>query len=176
MDDISKKLGISKKTIYTFIENKESLINEVVEKHIAKDQEAIKNILSNSSDAIDEMVNITKHVLVFLRHMTPSLLYDLKKYHPNAWRKIESQHFSFIEDVINKNLIRGQKEGLYRKSIDPQIISKLYVHNSKSITEEDNFPLEKFNRVTLFQEMITYHLYGIISDSSRERLIKTSLN
>lgn len=175
MDDISKNLGISKKTIYTFVENKEELINNVVETHLKQDQIDIATITENSTDAIDEMVSITKHILGFLRKMTPSLIYDLKKYHHGVWTKIESKHFIFIQDVINKNLIRGQQEGVYRQDLDATIISKLYVLQSNTITDEDQFPLATFNRVVLFQEMIRYHLHGIVSDLGRQKLNIISL-
>ncbi len=168
MDDISRKLGISKKTIYNFVATKEDLIAIVLEKHLEKDEKIIKEILANSEDAIDEMVKITRHVLTFLRNMTPSIIYDLKKYHPQSWEKLERIHFAFIEKTIYNNLVRGQKEGIYRLNFDPTIISKLYVHKSTAIADQDKFPLEDFDRVKLFKEMIRYHLHGIVSDKGSQ--------
>lgn len=164
MDDISRKLGISKKTIYSFVATKEDLIVNILEKHLKKDEDTINDILANSRNAIDEMVNITRHVLSFLRSMTPSIIYDLKKYHPQTWEKIEGIHFSFIELTIYNNLLRGQYEEYYRADFDPRIISKLYVYKSRSIADQDKFPLDDFDRVLLFKEMIKYHLHGIVSE------------
>ena len=164
MDDISRKLGISKKTIYSVVNTKEELIDDVLSTHLEKDECDIQSILNQSRDAIDEMVNVTKHVAIFLKQMTPSLIYDLKKYYPVFWSKIESTHFTFIERTIYANLQRGQKEGLYRQDFDPMIISKLYVLKSTSIADQDKFPAEAFDRLTLFKEMVRYHLRGIVSE------------
>ncbi len=163
MDDISRKLGVSKKTIYACVENKESLISDIVDNHIATDELEIIKITNNSIDAIDEMVNISQHVLTFLCDMTPSLVFDLKKYHPELWNKIEKQHFKFIEHTIYNNLVRGQQEGMYRTNFDAKIVSKLYVAKSNCIVDTDNFPIATYNRVTLFKEMISYHLHGVVS-------------
>ena len=163
MDDISRKLGISKKTIYTYVANKESLISHIVEKHIASDEKEIVKIVTKSVDAIDEMVNISQHVITFLGDMTPSLVFDLKKYHPELWDKIEKQHFQFIENTIHQNLLRGQKEGLYRSNFDPKIVSKLYVVKSNCVVDADNFPIATYNRVTLFKQLVSYHIHGIVS-------------
>ncbi len=163
MDDISRKLGVSKKTIYACVENKESLISDIVDNHIASDELEIIKITNKSIDAIDEMVNISQHILTFLCDMTPSLVFDLKKYHPELWAKVEKQHFTFIENTIHNNLVRGQKEGLYRKNFDAKIVSKLYVAKSNCIVDADNFPIATYNRVTLFKEMISYHLHGVVS-------------
>lgn len=163
MDDISRKLGISKKTIYTYVANKESLICNIVEKHIEEDEKEIIKITGKSIDAIDEMVNISQHVLTFLCDMTPSLVFDLKKYHPELWHKIEKQHFLFIENTIHNNLIRGQKEGLYRTNFDAKIVSKLYVIKSNCIVDVDNFPIAIYDRVNLFKQLVSYHIHGIVS-------------
>lgn len=164
MDDISKRLGVSKKTIYSCVATKDDLIASVLDKHLEKDECEIKKILSESSDAIDEMVNITRHLITFLSNMTPSIIYDLKKYHPISWGKIETSHFSFIEKTILENLNRGQNEGLYRHDINPKILSKLYVLKSTAIADHEKFPIEDFDRVSLILEVIKYHLYGIVSD------------
>ena len=163
MDDISRKLGISKKTIYNCVTNKESLISNIVDKHIESDEKEIIQIVAKSVDAIDEMVKISQHVIAFLGDMTPSLVFDLKKYHPELWNKIEKQHFQFIENTIHQNLIRGQKEGHYRNNFDPKIVSKLYVVKSNCVVDVDNFPVATFDRVTLFKQLVSYHIHGIVS-------------
>jgi TetR/AcrR family transcriptional regulator, cholesterol catabolism regulator len=172
MDDISRKMGISKKTIYNFVATKDDLIASVLEKHLQKDACDIKKIYTESTDAVDEMVNITKHVLTFLRTMTPSIIYDLKKYHPQSWEKIETVHFTFIEQTIFNNIIRGQKEGLYRLDVEPEIIAKLYVCKSTAISDQDKFPIDDFDKVLLFKEMVRYHLYGIASEKGYQLIVE----
>ncbi|MBK9257902.1 MAG: TetR/AcrR family transcriptional regulator [Saprospiraceae bacterium] len=170
MDDLAKSLGISKKTIYTCIVNKEDLILKVLKNHLDNDEKIILQITKESKDALDEMVQITNHVLLFLRKIKPTIIYDLKKYHPQVWKLIENQHFPFIENVIKNNLIRGQSESLYRKDANPDIISKLYVVKSLNIVDEDRFPLTEYNRTDLLMQMILYHLNGIVSDEGKTKL------
>lgn len=121
------------------------------------------------------MVRITRHILAFISSMTPSIIYDLKKYHPQAWNKIEKEHFSFIQQTIYNNLIRGQKEGLYRKDFDPHIIAMLYVNKSHAIVDEERFPLDSFDKIKLVKEMIFYHLHGIVSDKGKEIIVKINI-
>ncbi|MBK8055012.1 MAG: TetR/AcrR family transcriptional regulator [Saprospiraceae bacterium] len=175
MDDISRKLGISKKTIYSVINTKDELIDDVLISHLQKDKCDIKSILDQSHDAIDEMVRITRHILTFISSMTPSIIYDLKKYHPQAWNKIEKEHFSFIQQTIYNNLIRGQKEGLYRMDFDPLIIAMLYVNKSHAIVDEDRFPLDSFDKIKLVKEMIFYHLHGIVSEKGKEIIVNVNI-
>ena len=126
MDDISRGIGISKKTIYQYFDNKKSLIKEVIENYIKKDETDITSIINKAEDAIDEMLQVAKHVLVFLRSMSPSMMFDTQKYYPQIWKIVESRHFNFIQNTVVVNIKRGQEEGFYCNDIDADIISKMY--------------------------------------------------
>ena len=49
-----------------------------------------------------------------LAEMNPSLLFDMQKYHPSAFRKFQDFKNSFLYKLIKNNLERGIKEELYR--------------------------------------------------------------
>lgn len=170
MDDICQRLAISKKTIYHFIQNKEELVSKVIEKRMAYDERNIRKILTKSLDAVDEMVNITQYAITMLKEMTPALIYDLKKYHPDIWKKVDKTHISFIESVIQKNLIRGQEEGIYRPDFDPVVVSRLYMSKTTSIVDDAVFSKSEFETIQLIKEMIMYHLHGIVSEKGKEVL------
>jgi len=164
MDDICRKIGISKKTIYTVIINKKDLVEKILKLHLQKDEEDIKKITKASDTAIDEMCKIGRHVIKFLRAMKPSLIYDLQKYYPQAWNMIEDQHYGFIYQTIKANLQRGQKEGLYIPTFNAEIIAKLYVEKTHCIADEENFPSTEYSRPQLFEELFMYHMRGISSN------------
>lgn len=170
MDDICRHLGVSKKTLYTIIDSKGDLIQKTIDLHIKKDEEDIAQITQNSDTAIDEMITIGRHILQFLRAMKPSLIYDLKKYYPQSWKSIEDKHYNFIYKTVKTNLIRGQNEGLYLSTFNPEIIAQLYVEKSHCVADEENFPSNKFSRFELFQEMLLYHMRGIISAEGQKVL------
>ena len=163
MDDISKALGLSKKTLYNFIENKKDLIYQVMENFINEDEAVIQDLRKHSKDAVDEMILLANHVLQFLRTMKPSLTYDLIKYHPKTWKLIDTRHMGFIREMIRENVIRGMKEGLYRNDLDPDIIAEMYVAHSRLMTNEDVFPLKKYQMTELYLSQIYYHINGIVN-------------
>jgi len=172
MEDIARLLGISKKTIYNFIPNKKGLVLAVVKSQIEKEHKEVKKIIAESNNALDEMVSIAENVLATLKRMKPSLTYDLKKYHPAAWKYVEDVHFKFIEETVAKNLKRGIKEDFYRKDIDPELLSKVYLILSRAITTDDNLVKEGHALSDVFASVIHYHLNGIVSAKGRKDLKK----
>ncbi|MDF1696774.1 MAG: TetR/AcrR family transcriptional regulator [Saprospiraceae bacterium] len=169
MDDISRSIGISKKTIYQYFENKRALIAAVIDDHIEKDEEDIRKITTQSANAIDEIIDIARHLLSFLKVMSPSMIYDTQKYYPKQWEKVESQHFSFFYNIIKTNIERGQREGLYINDINPGIISRLYVKQTLAITDESTFPINEYKRDELYKTLITYHIRGMLTELGRNK-------
>ncbi len=172
MEDIARILGISKKTIYNSISNKKGLVHAVVQSFVEKEHTQVNEIIQDSDNALAEMVSIAEHVLATLKKMKPSLTYDLKKYHANAWKIIDDVHFKFIQSTVANNLKRGIKEGYYREDINPDILSKVYLTLSRLITEDDSFVNDGHAISEVFTSVIHYHLNGIVNTKGRKELKK----
>ncbi len=170
MDDISRKLGISKKTLYLYVDNKADLINKSLELHLLNEKKDIEEIVKTSKDPIDEMLNIARHVSSMLRQVNPSTVYDLQKYYGESWRLMESLHQDHIYGIIRDNIKRGMDLGLYRGNLDLDIIARFYVGKSLILVDEDIFPMKNYNRDKLFLEFINYHIHGIASKKGLELL------
>ncbi|MBK8820351.1 MAG: TetR/AcrR family transcriptional regulator [Saprospiraceae bacterium] len=176
MDDIADKLGISKKTIYAEIPSKEILIERVLTAHLRQDEEEVNQIILTSSNALDEILGISRHVLQFLMMINPVLIYDLKKYYPECWSLVENQHFTFIRDLIYNNVVRGINEKLYREDLDPMIIAKLYITLSNTMVNPEIFPVTQFDLLNILKQIQRYHLHGIVSDDGRKILSSISFD
>ena len=62
MDHIARELGISKKTLYQFVDNKIDLIKKVLELHIEEEKKMVRKAKDNSDNAISEMLDISQNV------------------------------------------------------------------------------------------------------------------
>ncbi|MCB9310969.1 MAG: TetR/AcrR family transcriptional regulator [Lewinellaceae bacterium] len=167
MDDIAGKMGVSKKTIYCVISNKDDLIDTVVEKHILDEREKIESIIQSSENAIDEMVQITKYGSEFMQNMAPTLIMDLQKYHQKTWGKIRYDHLEYFERIISSNVSRGQHEGLYRKNLNVAAVSQFYVVLLLQLILSDDIKSNQYDKAVNFQEIVNYHINSIVTDDGR---------
>lgn len=172
MDDLSSKLGISKKTLYQVVDNKKDLVMKVIENHIELQNHEMEQIQAGDHNAIEEMLQFARYIIQLLKNLKPGVTYDLQKYYPEAWNKIEGLHMTTINNIIISNIKKGIKEGVYRKSVNPEIISKLYVAQALQITDEKLFPQRVFKMEDLIREFIAYHFYGIASLEGFKKLNK----
>lgn len=170
MDDICQKLSISKRTLYSFVSNKEELIKKLVLEHLSQEKIAIEKIILQSENAIDEMINLNTHMIKFLSSVAPTLIFDLKKYHPQIWEIIQDRHMNFVEQVILNNLHKGQKQGLYREDLNSEIISKIYIISSAELLLVD-WEIINSSQSLVSREFLMYHLNSIVNETGRQKLL-----
>ncbi len=168
MDDIAKELGMSKKTLYQYVENKGDLIESIFENRIDSEKCDMADIIAGAEDAVQEMVQIGNYVIEKLRQLSPNIMFDLQKYYPGTWKKMESLQLKHVYSLIYKNILRGKEEGVYRSNIDPDIVAKLYVAKTSMVVDQDLFPVHQYNMEKLFRQYISYHLHGILSSRGLE--------
>ncbi|NBC25067.1 MAG: TetR family transcriptional regulator [Bacteroidetes bacterium] len=178
MADISRELGVSKKTIYQQLSSKEDLVKRVMEFDTEKERNQIISISEHSKDAIDQMVQTTIYMMKKMRQISPAMHYDLQKYYGVVWTEIERRKLSFIYEVLKKNIEWGKSEELYRESIDAEIISRFFVHKAALAVDEVYFPLDTYQRDELLMQLMSYHLNGITTKTGvvKWRLYKKTLN
>jgi len=176
MDDLSKGMGISKKTIYKFVANKADLVNKTMSIHLENEKERITHISKESENAIDEMFQIGKHVVQHLRFLNPSVINDLRKYYPETWQNVMDYKNSFLYSIILNNINKGIKQGFYRKGINPEIISKIYSARSEVVIDQAIFPYSSYTFIEVYTEYLSYHIRGIATQEGLKYLEKQKLN
>lgn len=163
MDDIAKELGISKKTLYQHFENKNDLLMACIEWHDTEEKVILKSFQLEATNAIDEMIRIAKYIQRMLERTSPTLIYDIQKYHREAWDKMHKVRFEDITKEIETNIIRGINEGLYRSDINIDLTTKFYVNNSFACTNPDIFPNDQYKINDLVKNHILNYLHSIVS-------------
>jgi TetR/AcrR family transcriptional regulator, cholesterol catabolism regulator len=170
MDDMARHLGISKKTLYLYVKDKEDLVKRTVSSFCDNEDKQIKAICTKGLNAIDESLEIMKWVSMMLHQMHPSVAYDMEKYHPEIYHDMWDNRQKFILNCILDNLKKGQKEGLYRKDFNADVVSKLYIGRMNVMFDQRLFPQQEYSLSDLYLELFTYHIRGIASPKGLEML------
>lgn len=172
MDEIARQMGVSKKTLYQFVDNKKDLVKKVMLQHIDLQQCDIQDVFSDQANAIDALMEMTKVMGSKMKELHPSIMFDLKKYHPEAFAILQEHKQSFIYKNIKNNLEIGMKSGLYRDNLNPELLTYLYLSMVNSIMDPENFNKNEFAYSDLHAEMMRYHIRGIASAEGRAHLKK----
>ena len=170
MDDIANELKMSKKTLYQFVSDKQDLVAKTMINYCVTDKETVIVICRNSKNAIDELLEIIKYVKQRLSVFHPSIMYDLEKYYPEAWDALHKHQKEFIYEMVRDNVIRGKAEELFKTDVNEEIIARIYANRLDVILDRTDKIMSKYDFVTIYIEMMKYHIRGIASDKGNKVL------
>jgi AcrR family transcriptional regulator len=164
MDDVATELGISKKTLYQFVADKDDLVGKYIDYEIQLRQEEICKCFKIGFNAIEELFEISGFMNKMMRDQNPATEHDLRKYYPHHYQKMIKTRRERMYSYILLNLKKGKEEGLYRSEMDEEIIAKLYLSRSENIHFNELFTIEEFTSSKLFTELLAYHVRGIATE------------
>jgi DNA-binding XRE family transcriptional regulator len=164
MDDVAEELGISKKTLYQYVTDKDDLVGKFIENEIELRMKGICNCFRLGFNAIEELFEISLFMNKLMREQNPATEHDLKKYYPQHFQKVVKTRREGMFKYILLNLKKGKEEGLYRDDMDEEIIAKLYLSRAESININDLYTVEEFTSIKIFIELLIYHVRGIATE------------
>jgi AcrR family transcriptional regulator len=164
MDDIAHQLGISKKTLYQHVVDKNDLVLKVFELEIDDNCNQFECAFSEQSNAIDQLFDVHRWVMKRMKEHSPVSDYDLKKYYPDLYRRIEKTRRERMYDFVISNLRKGKEEGIYRSDLDEEIITKIHVSRIQNTFDSELLTNEEKTSFKVFYEFFVYHVRGIASE------------
>jgi AcrR family transcriptional regulator len=161
MDDIARELGMSKKTLYQFVDNKSDLIRKGFGKFQDDFKQAIEDVCSKGMNAIDELLEVSKLVNEAIKKYNPSNVFDLRKYYPEIYAEHINEDKEYSYRMTVENLQKGIREKIYREDLDVELVAGLYIQKVESIHGEKMLGQGNFSMDRIFEVMFENHIRGI---------------
>ena len=161
MDMLAGEMGISKRTIYEIFSDKDELLNGVLETMKEKQHKLVADIMKGSENVIEAIFRILDAMTEHFSNMSPAFRLDMKKYHNDIILRLRSSgelpYYSDNTDV----LLRGIKEGLFRKDIDISIMNKCLLEVVRISDDKDLFPSENLSSRDMIRDFFINNIRGI---------------
>lgn len=174
MDDIAREMGMSKKTLYHTVKDKNELVSGVV--GILK--ELISGFWTVFHD--DNLTSLEQHckqkdaIKDLHKHFNPTFAYDLQKYYPELHRELNNWRKSVITEAHISNIEKGKREGLFRSEIRADVIAKLLVAHHIFTFDPVNeiFSIEDVMDFKVVEQVYMYHLRGLCTREGLDEIDK----
>ena len=170
MDDIANKLGMSKKTLYQYINDKADLVFECSKRHLDSELCNMDRALDEAENAIDEVMKVVKYNKEFILNFHPSLLMDLQRGYPKAWKLfLDHKEERFIKTISN-NITRGIKEGLYREDIEPTTIARMRMEQVQIVFNPQVYSPREYQILDVHLQLFKHFIFGLVTLKGYELL------
>lgn len=124
MDDLAKRLGVSKRTLYENFSSKEQLINTVIDLFLDKVKEKDKQIINNENlSTIEKLRELALVIENELKYINEKTIYEAERYYPKQWKKIEG--WLRERAISQKKIIQDGIEKGELRNINPDVLIKV---------------------------------------------------
>ena len=170
MDDISRQVGISKKTLYEIFKHKDELVVAVIQYVIEDNTCQMVNTGVIGKNAIEHNLHMMVYLDRFVGGMNPVCFIDLQRYYPEAYQLLTRHRTHFVEQSILQNLKQGIEEGLYRPNIDVAIIARYRTESVFLIFQQQWFSNLEMDAARVNTQIFIHYLYGLCTLKGHEVL------
>lgn len=172
MDDIARELGMSKKTLYLYINDKNELVKNAMDLAAERDIELLSVFKREGLNAIEQFYEFKNIMEPLISQYQPTIMYDLKKYYPVLLQEFQEKKTSIILDAYLANLKKGKLKGYYNEDIDEQVIAKILLSYHLYTFDDTTgiFTSSELRDLGLFAKVFRYHFRGICTPQGIEEV------
>lgn len=171
MDDIARNMSISKRTIYEFFDDKENLLLEAIRYYNNGMRNTLEELEKGPYSAVEVLILFYEEFMKHPRWYNKKYYDDLKRY-PKALGQAEKDKADFAKRCI-KLLSRGEKEGVFQKDLNIEILALLAKEQLKMIRPSKTFLNHSVAEV--FRTVLFTFLRGICTEKGLVTLERYAL-
>ncbi|MCH5281319.1 MAG: TetR/AcrR family transcriptional regulator [Lachnospiraceae bacterium] len=160
MDDVAKTLGMSKKTIYTVFDDKESMFYDMVDYMFDRIKESEQSIVADESlSTLEKIRRILGVMPESYRDVDFHQLYQLKEKYPAVYKQVERRLETGWEETIAL-LEQGMEEGCIRQVHIP-IVKMMFEALLEQFFQRDVLVQNKISYLDALNEAVDIIMDGI---------------
>ena len=163
MDYIAKECGMSKRTVYEYFADKNSLISSIIFYGHQKEAQKFKEIMNADSNALTILLCIYERNREFFENVNKTFFTDLKRLYPKIASEFVNIRKSHLED-LSKVLALGQSQTLIRNDIESKILATLFFNLMNAISNMEDIITTELTIANIHAIGIDCLLRGILTE------------
>ena len=170
MDDLANKMGMSKKTLYEYFPSKNDLVEATLDYALEISCKNADTFVQGEGSVIENVYRNQKKVQEVFNINSDRPIWELQKYYPKTYERMESEFAKSDALFIDKLLEKRWKEGLFRKDINVDFYKIFYtsVQRLRSITR--TFPEREFPFWETIYTIIEYFFRILVNEKGLKEL------
>lgn len=160
MDELAKRLGISKRTLYENFSSKEAILNTIINLTLDEFDEQTYLIINNSNLSLLEKIRQT--IVVVPKHndfYDLRILDQLERYYPEQWERVNKEFNQW--DDLKALLEEGIQTGLI-VNCHIDLLMKLIIDATNMTLDQEFFLNHSISTEKALESIVDVLLFGIV--------------
>ena len=164
-EELRNKLDISQATYNELFAGKEDLVRQTVLFDLDQQREKHQKLLKDVNNPIEEILILLQDGIQNMQKTNPQYVVDLQQNYPAVWEialnHLNTYSYHEIYDILN----RGVQEGVFRKDLNLQLVTKIILEMITLLLNPQIFPPERYNLAEVFRSIYLYYFRGLCTDN-----------
>lgn len=162
MDDLARRLGISKRTLYEQFSSKAEILDALIETSFAEVDDKTEQILNNPDLTLAEKIKGVITAMPTYRELYDRALFEkMKLAYPEQWSKI-SEIFTQEWDELQGLVEQGIREGIIMNK-NSALIVKMITEAVQSVHDQRFYMQNNISTTEAVEQIAEIILYGLIA-------------
>ena len=165
MDEVSKNIHMSKRTLYQFFREKEELVLACVKNNLDREQQFITQISVRSANALEVILRLLEYRIQDFSAASDYYLREINRYPTVAqyFKTRRAQSMSELVDLLNI----GVEQGVFVDNINFEVFSKCMGFLSDSVLQRER-GMEEFSISDYMRHFVVTLFRGCATDKGRQ--------
>jgi AcrR family transcriptional regulator len=168
MDDLARKAGISKKTLYQHFASKSEAVEAAMKWHGERLDALLLEQMANAENAVEGMVRVNAILANMYRQINPIALLELERFFPSAWQRFREKLMTKDIAKIRDNIVRGMAEGLYRADMDADLLACYRMESCLVVFQPNSLITKHYPPHVASRAIMENFLYGLLTPKGQK--------
>jgi len=172
MDDIARRAGISKKTLYQHFANKQEVVQESVTWYKNNTTQSCEAVLCATENAVEAMVKMMAFFDNVYKRINPMAMFEMQRFFPEAYKTFRDLLMERDVAMMQENIALGIKEGHYREGLNAGLMARYRLETSLLILQPSLLVNDRTDLMSVALEVGEHFMYGIMTEKGVQLYLK----
>lgn len=174
MDDVAKVLGVSKRTLYKYIDSKNQIVemalNSEREQHDEYKEKFLCKTMNEGLNSVEAFYHMTNLFIENYLNTSRVFISDLNTYYSEILESHQEKALERTKEILKNHFKRGIENGYYRKELDIDTAIILLLNSYVSIYETGLITIKKFRDNTFQKEFLKFTIMSFLTEKGHKEL------
>jgi AcrR family transcriptional regulator len=164
MDRIVKELHTSKRTIYSYFEDKLALLEACLDVYNANVRAENEEVIRSADNVIEAMGRLHQKIVRRSHQINPNFFSDVIHYYPGLLHESYKRNGNYAHQQLIELASAGIKDGIFQKDMDVEVVGKTVLKLLKMLKDNELFPATEFSKERLTFGIMVPYLRGLCTE------------
>ena len=170
MGDIASTAGVSRKTIYSYFNNKPELFREMFRSTIHEYEDRIEQVFSDKECGyLERFARVISLVNEQLGWLKGPLIDDIRRTFPDLWADTQEFRDKRVLDNFSRILTEGVERGVFRDDIDEKLLLMTWFAASQNVLSPEALSGLPLTSDEAFRSLLSVMCEGMLTPRGRRQ-------